>query len=113
MGFVSRASSLGKSLEATRRRVEFVTCDVRIAADGREVAVPEIVGDETGVAKLLPKPRGGGVPERVSRDRLLESGSRRCTVDDRCERRLLEPTTGEPAEDRVLRSRAPLGPKSA
>jgi len=42
----------GELLQPTRRSEELVAVDVRVACDGREVGVAEVLGDEAGVAYL-------------------------------------------------------------
>jgi hypothetical protein len=53
--------------------------DVRVAADGGEVGVAEVVGYEPRVAGRLPEPGRGGVAEGVGSGALLESGAARAT----------------------------------
>jgi hypothetical protein len=52
--------------------MKLVRCYVRIAADGREVGVAEVLSDEAGVAGCLPEPGRRRVAERVRRDVLVE-----------------------------------------
>jgi hypothetical protein len=65
--------------------------------------VSEVLGDEAGVAELLPEPGRCGVTQGVRGDVLLQSGSPGGAADDVGEDRLLEASAGEPAEDRVGR----------
>ena len=67
----------------------------------------EVLGDEAGVAALLPQPGCGGVAKRVGGDVLLDPGSRRGASDDVGEDRLLQAGAVEPAEDRVGWPRLP------
>ena len=78
----------GELLEPSRRVEELVAIDVRVARDGREVGVAEVLGDETGVAELLAQPGRGGVAQRVGGDVLLDPGARRGAADDVGEDRL-------------------------
>lgn len=67
----------GDSASGERRRglVQLVRRHMRVPADGGEVGVAKIGGDETRVARLLTQPRRGGVTERVGGDPLLDRGS--------------------------------------
>ena len=76
-------------LQSTCGVVELLAIDVRVASHGREVGVSEVLGDEAGVAALLPQPGCGGVAKRVGGDVLLDPGSRRGASDDVGEDRLL------------------------
>jgi hypothetical protein len=67
--------------------------------------VTEVLGDEPGVAELLPQPGRGGVAQGVGSNVLLDSGPRGGTVDDVGKGRLLEPPASEPAEDWIGRVR--------
>jgi hypothetical protein len=98
-GFFPRS---GELLQPAGRGEELVAVDVG-ACDGREVGMAEILGDEAGVAELLPEPGRGGVAERVRGDVLLYPGTLRGSPDDVGEDRLLQASTGETAEDRVSR----------
>jgi hypothetical protein len=81
--------------------VQLVLGDVGIAADGRKVGVAEVGGNKAGVARLLPKPGSGGVPERVRGDALREAGALGGAADDPGEDRRLQPLALEPAEDGI------------
>ncbi len=82
--------------------VKLVGGDVGVAANGREIGMAEVGGDETGIAGLLAQPGRGGVAERVGADGLLDSGSLGCAPDQRGEDRRGEPFAGKAAEDGVL-----------
>jgi hypothetical protein len=83
--------------------VELVAIDVRVASDGREVGVTEVLGDEAGVAALLAQPGCGGVPKRVGGDVLLDPGACGGAADDVGEDRLRQASAVDPAEDWVGR----------
>ena len=85
---------------------------MRVTADGGEVGVAEVLGDEAGVAEFLAEPGCCCVAERVRCDVLLESRPFGCTADDLREDRLLESPPGEAAEDRRLGTRAAFGSES-
>src|SRR5436305_1294233 len=85
----------GELLQPARRRKELVAVDVRVARHGREIGVAEVLGDEAGVAQLLPEPGRGGVAKRVRGDVLLYPGTLRGSPDDVGEDRLLQASTGE------------------
>jgi hypothetical protein len=95
----------GELLKSTSGIEEFVAVDVRVSRDGREVGVAEVLGDEARIAELLPEPGRGGVTQRVRRNVLRDASACRCPTDDVGEGRLLQTTTGEPAEHRVGRIR--------
>jgi len=63
----------------------------------------EILGDEAGVAELLPEPGRRGVAQRVRGDVLLDPSALRRATDDVGEDRLLQASAGKPAEDGVGR----------
>ena len=110
---LTRGSGRRRHRRACRQRrrgiVQLVLGDVGVAADGRKVGVAEVGGDEAGVARLLPQPGRGGVAERVRGDALLDLGSLGGAADDPGEDRRLQPLALEPAEDRCVRGRAPVG----
>ena len=62
----------------------------------------QVFGDEASVAGCLPEPGRRGVSKRVRGDVLLDPGAFRSAANDVCERRLLQPSTGESAEDRIV-----------
>ncbi len=72
----------GEPLEPARGVVELVAIDVRVASHGREVGKAEVLGDEAGIAALLPKPGRGSVAQRVGGDVLLDPGARSGASDD-------------------------------
>jgi hypothetical protein len=83
--------------------VQLVLGDVGVAADGRQVRVPEVSGDEASVTRLLPQPGSGGVTKRVRGDALLEPRPLGSATDDRAQDRRLEPLALEAAEDGRVR----------
>ena len=89
--------------------MQLVLGDVGVAADGGEVGVAEIGGDEAGVAGLLAQPGRGGVAERVGGDALLDRGPLGGAADDRGEDRRLQALALEAAEDGRVGRRLPLG----
>ncbi len=93
----------GEFLESTRRLEQLLAVDVGVARNGREVGVAEVLGDEPGVAALLPEPGRSGVAQRVRSDVLLDPGALGGAADDVGEDRLLQASAGETAEDRVGR----------
>jgi hypothetical protein len=82
---------------------ELLAIDVRIARDGREVGVAEVLRYETRVAELPAQPGCRCVSQRVGGDVFLDAGALGGAADDVGEDRLLESSAGEPAEDRVGR----------
>jgi len=93
----------GELLQPTRCREELFPVDVRVACNGREVSVAEVLGDEAGVAHLLAEPRRGCVAQRVRGDVFLDPGALGGAADDVGEDRLLQASTREPAEHGVGR----------
>ena len=87
--------------------VQFVGGDVGVAADGREVGVAEVGGNQAGIAGLLAQPGSGAVAERVCGDPLLEVGALGGAADDRGEDRRLQALAREAAEDRCVGCRLP------
>ena len=67
--------SNGELLESIGRFEQLLAVDVRVARDGREVRVAEVLGDEPRVAELLAEPGRGGVAEGVRGDVLLDPGA--------------------------------------
>ncbi len=53
--------------------MQFFFGDEGVAADGGEVGVAEVRGNEAGIAGLLPQPGSRCVPERVRGDALLKA----------------------------------------
>jgi hypothetical protein len=79
---VAQAASIAEASERRRGVVQLVCCDVGVPADSGEIGVAEKGGDETGVARLLPQPRRGGVTEGVRGDALVDRGSLGRATDD-------------------------------
>jgi len=84
--------------------VKLLWCDVRVAGHRREVGVPEVLGDEAGVASALALPSRRGVAHRVGSDALVEPSALGGPMDGVCEDRRLELATGESAH-RLARQR--------
>lgn len=82
--------------------VHLAACDVRVAADSREVSVPQVLSDKARVARGLPQPCCGRVPERVRRDVLGKAGTDGATVDDRGKHVRLQPSACKAAEDMLF-----------
>ena len=76
---------------------------MRVPRDSRKVGVAEVLGDEARVAELLAEPGRSRVAQRVGGDVLLDPGALRGAADDVGEDRLLQASTGEPAEHGVGR----------
>src|SRR5438067_7162737 len=97
----------GKLLQPARRLEELVAVDMRVARDLRKVGMSKVVGDESGVAELLPQPGGCGVAQRVCADVLLDPGARGGSqlARETCRHRLSPwlPTLAAADEQRALR----------
>jgi hypothetical protein len=89
--------------------VQLVVGDVGVTADGGEIGVAEVCGDEPGIAGLLAEPGRRGVAERVGSDALLDRGLLGGAADDRGEDRRLQPLSLESAEDGRVAGRLPVG----
>lgn len=89
--------------ERLRRGVHLLAGHVRVAADGREVGVPQVLGDQSRVARGLAQPRRGGVAQRVGGSRALRARSPDAAADDVGQDVLLQAPTGQPTEHRLLR----------
>ena len=88
--------------------MKLVGCDVRVAADRRQIGVAKVFGDKSCVTGRLPEPRRGCVSERVRGDVLLNFRSCCSATDNVCERSLLKTAACESAKDRIAWRRLSL-----
>ena len=62
---------MSQYLEPACGRAELFAADMRVTADGREIGVAEVLGDEASVSELLAEPGRGCVAECAGGDVLL------------------------------------------